>query len=53
MYVSDAVLISEQITEYRFGGLFEITIKFNSKLNILAIWFYSARCIAQWVSSFG
>ena len=37
MYVSDAVLISKQIKEYRFGGLFEISIEFNSKLNILAI----------------
>ena len=34
MFVIEAVFIPEQITEYRFGVLSEITDKFNTKLNV-------------------
>ena len=42
MCITEALLISEQITEWRFGSLWEISNKFSSKLGVLAIWFNSA-----------
>ena len=34
MFAIETVFISEQITEYRFGGLLEISHKFGTKLNV-------------------
>ena len=34
MFATETVFISEQITEYKFGGLLEISHKFGTKLNV-------------------
>ena len=36
MFVIEAIFISEQITECRFGALLEITDTFSSKLNVFS-----------------
>ena len=36
MFVVETVLISEQITDYRFGALLKISDKFITKLNVFS-----------------
>ena len=38
---TDALLISEKITEWRFGALLGVSGKFRSRLDVQAIWFNS------------
>ena len=38
-FVFETAFTSEQIAENRFGGLLEISDKFVTKFNVLAVWF--------------
>ena len=44
-FIIEAVFISEQINQCRFGALLEISDTLSSKLNFLVIWFSSAGLI--------